>query len=75
MELKLLKPRLAINKAFLKVTADKDVNESVVNFSEQILSSKRENQDTTSLESEIDELVYQLYGLTEEEIKIVEGEK
>jgi len=31
--------------------------------------------DTTYLESEIDQLVYQLYGLTEEEIKIVEGEK
>jgi len=29
--------------------------------------------DTTALESEIDKLVYQLYGLTEEEIKIVEG--
>jgi adenine-specific DNA-methyltransferase len=25
------------------------------------------------LESEIDQLIYQLYGLTEEEIKIVEG--
>ena len=33
------------------------------------------NSDTTTLESEIDQLVYQLYGLTEEEIKIVEGEK
>ena len=29
--------------------------------------------DTSKLESEIDQLVYQLYGLTEEEIKIVEG--
>ncbi len=28
--------------------------------------------DTSALESEIDRLVYQLYGLTEEEIKIVE---
>ncbi len=26
-------------------------------------------------DKKIDELVYQLYGLTEEEIKIVEGEK
>jgi type II restriction/modification system DNA methylase subunit YeeA len=31
--------------------------------------------DTTALEKAIDQLVYQLYGLTEEEIKIVEGEK
>lgn len=29
--------------------------------------------DTTALEAEIDQLVYALYGLTEEEIKIVEG--
>ena len=28
---------------------------------------------TSGLEREIDELVYQLYGLTEEEINIVEG--
>lgn len=31
--------------------------------------------DTSALEREIDQLVYQLYGLTQEEIKIVEGEK
>ena len=30
--------------------------------------------DTTSLEAEIDRMVYDLYGLTEEERKIVEGE-
>ncbi|MCX6335008.1 MAG: Eco57I restriction-modification methylase domain-containing protein, partial [Bacteroidia bacterium] len=31
------------------------------------------NSDTSALESEIDRLVYELYGLTEEEIRIVEG--
>ena len=30
---------------------------------------------TTKEENAIDDLVYQLYGLTEEEIKIVEGER
>ncbi len=30
--------------------------------------------DTSSLEGEIDQLVYQLYGLSEEEIKVVEGQ-
>jgi hypothetical protein len=30
--------------------------------------------DTTTLEAEIDRMVYDLYGLTEEERKIVEGE-
>ena len=41
----------------------------------QILTAKTNNSivDTTTLESEIDRLVYQLYGLTDEEIKIVEG--
>lgn len=31
--------------------------------------------DTSDLEKEIDQLVYKLYGLTEGEIKIVEGKK
>ncbi|MCC5919085.1 MAG: Eco57I restriction-modification methylase domain-containing protein [Cyclobacteriaceae bacterium] len=41
----------------------------------QILSIKKQNPqaDTTDLENQIDQLVYALYGLTEEEIRIVEG--
>lgn len=41
-----------------------------------IIESKKSNPfaDISALESEIDNLVYQLYGLTEEEIKIVEGQ-
>lgn len=40
----------------------------------EILKLKEENSsnDTSKLEREIDLLVYQLYGLTEEEIKIIE---
>jgi hypothetical protein len=43
----------------------------------EILSAKKYDPeaDTTTLEREIDQMVYNLYGLTEEEIKIVEGEK
>lgn len=39
-----------------------------------ILTAKKANPlaDTTALETEIDQLVYELYGLTEEEIQIVE---
>jgi hypothetical protein len=39
------------------------------------LEIKKQNPqaDTTDLESQIDQLVYQLYGLTEEEIEIVES--
>jgi len=41
---------------------------------DQILSLKKDNPeaDTTALEREIDVMVYALYGLSEEEIKIVE---
>ena len=41
----------------------------------QILSLKKENPeaDTTTLEAEIDRMVYELYGLTEEEVKMVES--
>lgn len=41
----------------------------------QVLTAKKinPNLDTIDLEKEIDQLVYQLYGLTDEEIKIVEG--
>lgn len=39
----------------------------------KILELKQQNQDTTDLEAEIDRLVYELYGLTEDEIKIIEG--
>lgn len=43
----------------------------------KILDAKEKNPtaDTSALEAEIDQLVYQLYGLTEDEIAIVEGEK
>jgi len=42
---------------------------------DQILSLKKDNPeaDTTALEREIDFMVYELYGLSEEEIGIVEG--
>lgn len=48
---------------------------TLIEISKKIIQSKKEKIDTTALESEIDQLVYQLYGLTGEEIKIVEGEK
>ncbi len=41
----------------------------------EIITTKNENpsSDTTDLENQIDQLVYQLYELTEEEIKIIEN--
>jgi adenine-specific DNA-methyltransferase len=42
---------------------------------EKILAQKKEtpDADVSALETEIDQLVYKLYGLTDEEVKIVEG--
>jgi adenine-specific DNA-methyltransferase len=47
----------------------------VQNLVDQILFLKKENPkaDTSDLENEIDELVYQLYELTPEEIEVVRG--
>ena len=46
-----------------------------ITLANKILSIKKTNPtaDTTALEAEIDALVYQLYGLTEDEIKLVEA--
>lgn len=45
-----------------------------ITIADQIIDAKSFNAaaDTTALESEIDRLVYELYGLSEEEIKMVE---
>ena len=42
---------------------------------DKILAAKKtdSNADTSAMEAEIDRLVYDLYGLTDEEIKVVEG--
>ncbi len=47
----------------------------IENKVEQILDAKRENPqaDTSELEGEIDDLVYKLYDLSKDEIRIVEG--
>jgi len=49
----------------------------IVSLVKEIIESKKNNAsaDTSALESEIDRLVYQLYGLTDEEIRIVEGKE
>jgi len=49
--------------------------EQIAQKANRILTAKQQDPeaDTSALEREIDELVYALYGLTPEEIKIVEG--
>jgi hypothetical protein len=55
----------------------KEEQQPIISLVTQILDAKRGNPsaNTTVLECEIDRLVYQLYGLTEEEIEIIEGKR
>jgi len=57
----------------IKIANDQRKFEKLV---EGVLAAKRTNPkaDVSALEAKIDQIVYELYGLTEEEIKIVEGE-
>lgn len=57
--------------------AEKAQEEQIATIVNSILSAKKVTHlaDTTAEEREIDRLVYDLYGLTEEEIAIVEGTK
>ena len=52
-----------------------ELQEPIINLVDSILTSKKANPlaDTTVEEREIDRLVYDIYGLNETEIKIVEG--
>jgi len=52
----------------------KNKRKDIETLVDQILAAKKDNPeaDTTDLESEIDQLVYELYGLSEDEIEIVE---
>tara|TARA_B110000459_G_C16165948_1_gene297228 strand:+ start:44 stop:424 length:381 start_codon:yes stop_codon:yes gene_type:complete len=71
--------KIRYKKAFLEnvpipepnIEQEKEINLLV----EKILYIKKENSvaDITVLEQEIDQMVYKLYALTEEEIKIVEN--
>ncbi|MDX2248155.1 MAG: TaqI-like C-terminal specificity domain-containing protein [Bacteroidia bacterium] len=55
---------------------DETKQKEIIEIVSMILDAKKTKSpttDTIDLEAQIDQLVYQLYGLTEEEIKIVEG--
>ena len=53
----------------------KETQQPIITLVDQILSLKKADSkaDTSDLENEIDELVYQLYELTPEEIAVVKG--
>ncbi len=59
----------------IPIPSDLISNKKLIKLVNQILSIKQSNPDadTSALETEIDKLVYELYGLSAEEIKIVEN--
>ena len=69
------KIRIAQAKKLPIPIASKDKQQPIISLVDQILAVKRTNSsaDTSALEREIDRLVYGLYGLTEEEVEVVEG--
>ncbi len=44
-----------------------------IDLVDRVIAGKEKRKDTTAIEAEIDRLVYQLYGLTEKEIELVEA--
>ncbi|NOR46394.1 MAG: type II restriction endonuclease, partial [Candidatus Delongbacteria bacterium] len=70
--------KIRYKKAFLEQTPipvpDKETELKINQLVDEILEKKKVDPkaDTKELEKEIDSIVYQLYGLTDEEIKIVE---
>jgi very-short-patch-repair endonuclease len=64
-----------VNNFPLPKKIDSRIQKRMETLVEQILTTKAKDNsaDITDLESQIDQLVYQLYGLTEEEIKIIEN--
>ena len=50
------------------MSISQDLQEQLKGYVERILAA-----DISALEGEIDQLIYALYGLTEQEIEIIEG--
>ncbi len=68
---------LPIRLLNLSDAVERKQHDAIVKLVDKILSAKATNPsaDTSALEGEIDRMVYELYGLTQEEIEIVEGSR
>lgn len=71
------KIRIAQAKQLPIFKASMEQQQQIIYLVDQILVAKKADPqaDTGAWEAEIDKLVYELYGLTEEEIKVVEGKQ
>ena len=52
---------------------DSKTTNKIVKLVDEIIELKKHSQDSSALEGEVDRIVYSLYGLTDEEIKVIEG--
>lgn len=52
---------------------NKDIENNIVELVDKIILAKKDNKDSSALEEEINKIVYSLYGLSDEEVRIVEG--
>jgi hypothetical protein len=49
--------------------------QKIITLVDEILAAKAVGKDTSGLDVELDKMVYAVYGLTEEEIRVVEGKR
>ena len=55
--------------------ADENIENKIIDLVDEIIELKKLNKDTQFLEDRIDEIVYELYGLTEEEKELIRNFK
>jgi hypothetical protein len=56
-----------------KIPVPRELPQELATLADQIITAKKNNEDTTELETQVNTLVYQLYGITDtEEIETVE---
>jgi len=51
----------------------KNEEQPFINLVEKILTAKQQGKDSRTLQKKIDELVYKLYDISEDEQKLIEG--
>ena len=66
-------PRVSM-KMLKQLPIPNNNDERIIDLVDEIITSKHSGKDTSDLESEIDYLVYQLYGLTYDEVLVVDPE-
>jgi len=66
---------LRYKKEFISKIPIPNKNKIIIDLVDEIIELKKLNKDTQFLEDRIDEMVYELYGLTEEEKELIRNFK